>query len=93
MSTVDICQKILRWPPDVKRLNGCTLKVSTHLCRCHSVVVQAGNCEISGWTQTNLWTPQEDSIEALCQGTQSKESRQDSQSRTGFSVVLCNATS
>ena len=40
MSTVGICQKILCWLPDVKRLNGNNLKVYTKLFRCKSARMQ-----------------------------------------------------
>ena len=40
MSTEDICQKISFWLPDVKRLNGYIVKVSTKLSRCKSAEMQ-----------------------------------------------------
>ena len=57
MSTEDLIQKISRWLPDVKRLHGHILKLSTKLSQCERARMQARIYWIrSGWTQTNLWT-------------------------------------
>ena len=40
----DFCQKISCWLPDVKRLHGYILKVSTKVSRCKGVQMQARNC-------------------------------------------------
>ena len=44
MSTEDICQKISCSPPDVKRLNGYILEVSTKSSRCMIAKMQARGC-------------------------------------------------
>ena len=48
MSTVDICQKILCWLPDVKRLHGYILKVSV----CEVVPMQ--ECQDAGMKPLDL---------------------------------------
>ena len=45
-SMEDICQKSLCSPPDVKRLNGYILKVSTTLSQYNGVKMQARSCWI-----------------------------------------------
>ena len=53
LSIEDICQKISCWMPDVKRLLGYILKVSTRLSRCNSVKRQAKHLLGLIWVDTD----------------------------------------
>ena len=66
----DICQKISCRLPDVKRLHGYILTVSTKLSRCKSVKMQARNwLDLISMDTDKFVDPrsQENSIETLCQ--------------------------
>ena len=96
MSTVDICQKILCWLRDVKRLTGYILKVST-------ILFPMQECRDAGMKSLDLiWVYTDKSVDPtrkkirprLCaREYKTKKQGEIQRALPVFSIVLCSATS